>query len=83
MFLTKKLSVCSFFAKTFSYLPALQRKDWADSVTANYESNLIQALFRHSDVQPKLQPESGFVDRVDLVTNFAEAATKTWAGARI
>ncbi len=38
----------------------------------NYKSNLIQAQYRHSDVQPNYNPEVGFIDRVDLVTNFAD-----------
>jgi len=68
----KKLSIYSYWTKTFSYAPAQQGKDWADEVTAIYKSNLIQAEYRHSDVQPNYNPEVGFIDRVDLVTNFAD-----------
>ena len=68
----EKLSIYSYLAKTFSYAPTQQGKDWADEVSVDYKSNLVQAQYRHSDVQPNYNPEVGFIDRVDLATNFAD-----------
>ena len=50
----------------------LQGKDWADNVTLSYNSNLIQAMAQRRTVQPNFNPEVGFVDRTDLVTNLLD-----------
>jgi hypothetical protein len=68
----EKLSIYSYLTKTFSYSPIQRGKDWADEVSVDYKSNLVQAQYRHSDVQPNYNPEVGFIDRVDLATNFAD-----------
>ncbi len=82
----EKLSIYSYLTKTFSYSPIQRGKDWADEVSVNYKSNLIQAQYRHSDVQPNYNPEVGFIDRVDLVTNFADVNVsprpKEWTDSR-
>src|SRR6266436_5094653 len=70
--LFKKLTLSGYFAKTFSFEPQLRGKDWSDYFGASYRSNLVQANFFHSTVQPNFNPEVGFVDRTDIVTNFAE-----------
>ncbi len=36
----------------------------------SYVSNLVQAQWRHSIVQPNFNPEVGFVERTDLMGNF-------------
>jgi hypothetical protein len=70
--LFKKLTLSGYFAKTFSFDPQLRGKDWADYFGASYRSNLMQADFFHSTVQPFFNPEVGFVDRTDVVTNYVE-----------
>jgi len=70
--LFKKLTLSGYFAKTFSFDPQLRGKDWSDYFGASYRSNLVQANFFHSTVQPNFNPQVGFVDRTDIVTNFAE-----------
>ena len=39
-----------------------------------YNSNLIQAEALHAIVQPNFNPEVGFIDHTDLVTNFLDLA---------
>lgn len=68
--LFKKLTLSGYFAKTFD--PQLRGKDWSDYFGASYRSNLVQAEYFHSTVQPNFNPEVGFVDRTDIITNFAE-----------
>ena len=70
--LWKKWTVLAYYAKTFSASPLLQGKDWADNVTVSYNSNLVQAVAQRKTVQPNFNPEVGFVDRTDLVTNFVD-----------
>jgi hypothetical protein len=41
-------------------------------VTLSYNSNLIQATAQRKTVQPNFNPEVGFVDRTDLLTNFLD-----------
>ncbi len=71
--LIKKLSLNGFLAKTFSADRNLRGHDWANFLSARYESNLVQLQAFHSTVQPNFNPEVGFVDRSDLVTNYFEA----------
>ena len=71
--LFKKLTLSGFFAKTVSADRRLRGKDWADSVDARYDSNLVQLEAFHSTVQPNFNPEVGFVDRTDITTNYVEA----------
>ena len=70
--LYKKLTLSGYFAKTSSFDSQSRGKDWADYVEASYRGNLVQADLFHSTVQPNFNPEVGFVDRTDIVTNFAE-----------
>jgi Domain of unknown function (DUF5916)/Carbohydrate family 9 binding domain-like len=70
--LFKKLFLDGYVARTFSFDPQLHGKDWSDSFRAAYRSNLIQAEVSHSSVQPNFNPEVGFVDRTDLITNFVD-----------
>ncbi|HXI91993.1 MAG TPA: DUF5916 domain-containing protein [Blastocatellia bacterium] len=70
--LFKKLTLSAYFAKTFAFDPQLRGKDWSDYFGASYRSNLVQANFFHSTVQPNFNPEVGFVDRTDIITNFVE-----------
>jgi hypothetical protein len=65
-----KLELSGFFAKTFSDLPQLRGKDWARGFVGSYNSNLVQAQWRHSTVQPNYNPEVGFVERTDINANF-------------
>lgn len=67
-----KLSMSGFWAKTFSSPLALQGNDWAATADVTYNSNLIQAEALRAVVQPNFNPEVGFVERVDLVTNFVD-----------
>ncbi len=68
----KKWAADAYYAKTFSSLPQMQGRDWTDNLTLSYTSNLIQAVAQRKTVQPNFNPEVGFVDRTDLVTNFAD-----------
>ena len=68
----KKLVLSGFAAKTESSQAALQGHDWAATIDATYNSNLIQAEALRAVVQPNFNPEVGFVDRTDLVTNFLD-----------
>jgi Domain of unknown function (DUF5916)/Carbohydrate family 9 binding domain-like len=67
-----KLGISGFWAKTFSAPPALQGNDWAATADVTYNSNLIQAEALRAVVQPNFNPEVGFVERTDLVTNFVD-----------
>ncbi len=67
-----KLGVSGFWAKTFSSPLALQGNDWAATADVTYNSNLIQAEALRAVVQPNFNPEVGFVERTDLVTNFVD-----------
>jgi hypothetical protein len=67
-----KLGVSGFWAKTFSSPLALQGNDWAATADVVYNSNLIQAEALRAVVQPNFNPEVGFVERTDLVTNFVD-----------
>ena len=70
--LWKKWAADAYYAKTFSALPQLHGRDWSDSLTVTYVSNLIQAAAQRKTVQPNFNPEVGFVDRTDLVTNYGD-----------
>lgn len=70
--LFKKLSLSGILAKTFSADPRLRGRDWMSLIDASYNSNLIQAEAYRSTVQPNFNPEVGFVDRTDVVTNFVD-----------
>ncbi|HEY6970034.1 MAG TPA: DUF5916 domain-containing protein, partial [Candidatus Angelobacter sp.] len=70
--LWKKWNVFAYYGKTFSANPALQGHDWAHNVTFSYTSNLVQAVAQRKTVQPNFNPEVGFVDRTDLITNFVD-----------
>jgi hypothetical protein len=70
--LFKKLSLSGILAKTFSADPRLRGRDWMSLVDASYNSNLVQAEAYRSTVQPNFNPEVGFVDRTDVVTNFVD-----------
>ncbi len=67
-----KLGVSGFWAKTFSSPLALRGNDWAATADVVYNSNLIQAEALRAVVQPNFNPEVGFVERTDLVTNFVD-----------
>src|SRR5260370_14316051 len=67
-----KLGISGFWAKTFSSPLALQGSDWAATADVTYNSNLIQAEALRAVVQPNFNPELGFVERTDLVTNFVD-----------
>lgn len=68
----QKLSLSGFAARTQSGIPGLSGHDAAATVDATYNSNLVQAEALHSVVQANFNPEVGFVDRTDLVTNFLD-----------
>jgi Domain of unknown function (DUF5916) len=70
--LWKKWTVFAYYSKTFSAQPQLRGNNWADDVTVSYNSNLVQAVAQRKTVQPNFNPEVGFVDRTDLVTNFVD-----------
>lgn len=70
--LWKKLTLSGYWAKTFSYATHLQGRDWTSNLNAAFTSNLLQVKAYRSVVQPNFNPEVGFVDRSDLVTNVAE-----------
>lgn len=70
--LWKKWAADAYYAKTSSALPPLQGQDWSANLALSYRSNLIQAQAQRKTVQPNFNPEVGFVDRTDLVTNFID-----------
>ena len=70
--LFKKLTLSGFVARTTSFNPLLRGKDWATDLEASYQSNLIQAHVQRTEIQPNFNPEVGFVDRTDLITNFVD-----------
>jgi len=67
-----KLTASGFWARTFSSPLALRGNDWAATADLAYNSNLIQAEVLRAVVQPNFNPEVGFVERTDLVTNFID-----------
>ncbi len=69
----KKLSLNGFLAKTFSADRNLRGHDWASTFDASYNSNLVQVEFFQNRVGPNFNPEVGFVDRTDIVTNSIDA----------
>ena len=69
----KKLSLNGFLAKTFSADRNLRGHDWASTFDASYNSNLVQLEFFQNRVGPNFNPEVGFVDRTDIVTNSIDA----------
>jgi Domain of unknown function (DUF5916)/Carbohydrate family 9 binding domain-like len=71
--LFKKLSLNGFLARTISADRRLRGHDWAGNFDASYESNLVQIEAFHTEVQPNFNPEVGFVDRTDIVTNSIDA----------
>jgi len=70
--LFKKLTLSGFVARTASFNPLLRGKNWASDLEASYQSNLVQAHVQRSEVQPNFNPEVGFADRTDLITNFVD-----------
>jgi len=68
----QKLALSGFAAKTASASPSLRGKDWAAAFDAAYNSNLIQAEAFRAITQPNFNPEVGFVDRTDIVSNFLD-----------
>src|SRR3989441_3584656 len=69
----KKLSLNGFLAKSFSADPTLRGHDWAGTIDASYNSNLFQIEAFQNRVGPNFNPEVGFVDRTDIVTNSIDA----------
>ncbi len=67
------LSLNGFVAKTFSADRNLRSHDWASTIDASYNSNLVQVEFFQNRVGPNFNPEVGFVDRTDIVTNSFDA----------
>ncbi|HEY6352099.1 MAG TPA: DUF5916 domain-containing protein [Candidatus Angelobacter sp.] len=70
--LWKKWTTDAYYAKTSSPLPQLQGRNWSGNLMLNYTSNLIQAEAQRKTVQPNFNPEVGFIDRTDLVTNLID-----------
>src|SRR5438094_3423932 len=68
----QKLALSGFAAKTASASPSLRGKDWAAAFDAAYNSNLVQAEAFRAITQPNFNPEVGFVDRTDIVSNFLD-----------
>ncbi len=66
----KKLTLSGYYAKTSSYSPQQRGKDWSEGFTVSYASNLVQTEWRHSIIQANFNPEVGFAERTDLVSNF-------------
>src|SRR6266496_1638324 len=69
----KKLSLNGFLAKTFSADRNLRGHDWASTIDASYNSNLVQIEAFQNRVGPNFNPEVGFVDRTDIVSNSIDA----------
>ena len=69
----KKLSLNGFLVKTFSADRRLRGHDWASTIDASYNSNLVQIEAFRTTVQPNFNPEVGFVDRTDIVSNSIDA----------
>jgi hypothetical protein len=62
----------AYYAKTSSPTnTGAPGKDWAGSVDLEYNGDLVQAAASRTVVQPNFNPEAGFVDRTDLVTDHA------------
>lgn len=68
-----RLSLYGFLARTFSYDPELKGHNWSHSFGAQYKSNLLKLESRRTTVQENFNPEVGFVDRTDLITNYVDA----------
>jgi hypothetical protein len=71
--LFKKLSLNGFLARTFSADRTLRGHDWASTLDASYNSNLVQIEAFQNRVGPNFNPEAGFVDRTDIITNSIDA----------
>ena len=69
----KKLSLNGFLAKTFSADRNLRGHDWASTIDVSYNSNLVQIEAFQNRVGPNFNPEVGFVDRTDIVSNSIDA----------
>jgi hypothetical protein len=69
----KKLSLNGFLAKSLSADRNLRGHDWASTFDASYNSNLVQVEFFQNRVGPNFNPEVGFVDRTDIVSNSIDA----------
>jgi hypothetical protein len=66
-----------FYARTSSPTSTgASGKDWAGSAGLAYNGDLVQAAASHTVVQPNFNPEVGFVDRTDLVTDHAGVEVK-------
>src|SRR2546425_1164206 len=69
----KKLSLNGFLAKSISADRSLRGHDWASTIDVSYNSNLIQIEAFQNRVGRNFNPEVGFVDRTDIVTNSIDA----------
>src|SRR5713226_7902365 len=65
----KKLSLNGFLAKSISADRSLRGHDWASTIDVSYNSNLVQIEAFQNRVGQNFNPEVGFVDRTDIVTN--------------
>ena len=70
--LWKELTLNGYWAKSQSSQVTLQHKDSAYSSNLDFTNNWMQFLLERSRVDANFNPEVGFVNRTDLVTNYAK-----------
>lgn len=70
--LWKELTLNGYWAKSQSSQAALQHKDSAYSSNLDFTNNWMRFLLERSRVDANFNPEVGFVNRTDLVTNYAK-----------
>src|SRR5216683_2623189 len=69
----KKLSLNGFLAKSISADRSLRGHDWASTIDVSYNSNLVYIEAFQNRVGRNFNPEVGFVDRTDIVSNSLDA----------
>ncbi len=70
--LRKELTLNGYWAKSQSSQAGLKENDDAYSGNMNFTNNWMQFQLERSRVDANFNPEVGFVNRSDLVTNFAD-----------
>lgn len=70
--LWKELTLNGYWAKSQSSQSNLKHKDSAYSENLNFTNNWMQLQLEHSRVDANFNPEVGFVNRTDLVTDLAD-----------
>lgn len=72
----KALNLRGYYARTASSRADLAGRNAAGAIAAAYTGDFLEVGATRSEVQPHFNPEAGFFDRVDVVTNYAAVAVK-------